>query len=216
VSSHQLSVPRTARYHTLGEPDGDWRELWFVLHGYGQLAARFLSEFEPVSAPRRLIVAPEGLSRFYLGGTAGRVGASWMTREGRAEEIGDYVGYLDALYARFVAGRADVRLGLLGFSQGTATAMRWAALGGPIAHRVILWGGGVPPDLAQEAVRGALAGARVDLVVGDTDKYFTEAKLDEEHARLRSLTDASRLLRYAGGHRLDAELLARCFEEAPV
>ena len=49
-----------------------------------------------------------------------------MTSEDRATEIADYVAYLAALHAEI--GRslaaAPPRVGLLGFSQGTATACR--------------------------------------------------------------------------------------------
>ena len=35
---HHLEVSRTARYWVLGEGTAAPREVWFVLHGYGQLA----------------------------------------------------------------------------------------------------------------------------------------------------------------------------------
>ncbi|MDX1494920.1 MAG: hypothetical protein R3253_12705, partial [Longimicrobiales bacterium] len=99
---HHLAVTKTARYWTLGDEDGA-HDVWFVLHGYKQLARRFLRRFEGIDRRRRLIVAPEGLSRFYVRSGGGRhgaesvVGASWMTREERLVEIADYVGYLDRL-----------------------------------------------------------------------------------------------------------------------
>ncbi len=66
ITPHSLVVPRTARYYTLGPTHGFPRELWFVCHGYGQLAERFLRQFAPLDDGTRLIVAPEALSRFYL------------------------------------------------------------------------------------------------------------------------------------------------------
>jgi len=92
---HHIEVPRTARYLTLGP--GDAADVWIVIHGYGQLAGRFLRRFEPIDDGTRHIVAPEALSRFYVGNEAGRhgqsskVGATWMTREAREDEITDYV-----------------------------------------------------------------------------------------------------------------------------
>ena len=68
---HEFTVRRRARVAVLGEPmDAD--ETWFVLHGYGQLAADFLGSFEALASPRRAIVAPEALSRFYLRSGSGR------------------------------------------------------------------------------------------------------------------------------------------------
>src|SRR5437762_7802629 len=152
MQEHVLSTSRTARYFTLGHPT-DATELWFVCHGYGQLASRFLERFRALESPRRCIVAPEGLSRFYLteSATERRVGASWMTREDRLHEIDDYVRYLDALYSHVAPGAA--RVTALGFSQGTATVCRWAALGSVRIDRLVLWGGEVPPDLDLKRLR---------------------------------------------------------------
>ena len=63
VEEHRITVPRTARYYTLGEAVTA-SELWLVLHGYGQLARFFLRPFEGMERGR-LIAAPEALSRFY-------------------------------------------------------------------------------------------------------------------------------------------------------
>src|SRR2546426_12690078 len=144
MQEHQFSTPRSARYFTLGSPQHA-ADVWLVCHGYGQLASRFLERFRPIAAERRCIVAPEGLSRFYLTESPAerRVGASWMTREDRLHEIDDYVRYLDAVY-REVLGRVEgpaARVTALGFSQGTATVSRWAALGQSRLHHVVLWGG---------------------------------------------------------------------------
>ncbi|MEZ4763957.1 MAG: hypothetical protein R3C26_12480 [Calditrichia bacterium] len=37
------------------------------------------------------------MSRFYLQSTNGRIGATWMTREDRENEIADYLAYLNNL-----------------------------------------------------------------------------------------------------------------------
>src|SRR5881396_879853 len=133
LQEHHLTVSRTARYFTLGESPRGVEEVWFACHGYAQLAGRFLEKLRVLEDRKRYVVAPEGLSRFYLTESPAerRVGASWMTREDRLHEIDDYVRYLDALY-REVLGRVDgpaARVAALGFSQGTATVSRWAALG---------------------------------------------------------------------------------------
>jgi hypothetical protein len=52
--------------------------VWFVCHGYGQLAAYFIRHFAFLTenAPATVVIAPEGLSRFHLSGNGGRVGAT--------------------------------------------------------------------------------------------------------------------------------------------
>ena len=67
VRTLALPVTRTARVALLGPATPAIRELWFVLHGYSQLAATFIEDFRAIDDGTRLIVAPEALSRFYDG-----------------------------------------------------------------------------------------------------------------------------------------------------
>jgi predicted esterase len=209
MREEHLTVGRTARYFTLGESGEHLREVWFVCHGYGQLAADFLLLLEDLDDGRRLIVAPEGLSRYYTDHTAGTVGASWMTRDHRPAEIADYIGYLDALYEHVFqkADRASVSCVLLGFSQGAATASRWAALGRGTVDRLVLWAGMVPPDLDLERNGRPLRDLDLVLVVGTRDEVVTDQQLTREANRLTENSIGYRLLRFDGGHRLDAATL---------
>src|SRR2546422_7249490 len=88
VKEHHISVKRTARYFALGDP-ARAGEVWFACHGYGQLAARFLEKLRVLDDGRRYLVAPEGLSRFYLSEspTERRGGAGWMRSEEHTSEI---------------------------------------------------------------------------------------------------------------------------------
>jgi predicted esterase len=208
-----LVVPRTARYATVGDARGA-RELWMVLHGYGQLAERFVRHFA-AWAPGRLVAAPEALSRFYLGdspthGADARVGATWMTREDRLAEIADYVRYLDLVHADVAERVGDgVPLHVLAFSQGTATACRWLQQGAATAGRLILWGGGVPLDLELGADDGFLRRTRLTLVRGTRDEFATDAAVAEQETRLRDHGIAFESVTFDGGHQLDAETLGR-------
>jgi len=200
MKEHRLPVTRSARYFTIGRPE---REVWFVLHGYGQLAARFLSRFEPIDDGTRLIVAPEGLSRFYLTEDPAerRVGASWMTREDRVSEIEDYVRYLDAVYADVV--RSEISVTVLGFSQGATTACRWSALGPSKIARLIVWGGEVPSDVDMRRA------SRLSLVYGSRDQYFTPKVVSATEARLREQGVSYELVPFDGGHEIDAAVLRK-------
>jgi len=201
MQEHRLTVTRSARYFTLGRPE---REVWLVLHGYGQLAARFLPHFESLDDGTRLIVAPEGLSRFYLTerATERRVGASWMTKEDRLAEIDDYVRYLDAVYVA-VVGSSRVRVTVLGFSQGAATACRWATMGASRVDRLILWGGEVSPDVDLSRA------PRLTLVYGARDEYFTAKVVAATEARLREHGIPYELLPFDGGHEIDGAVLKK-------
>jgi predicted esterase len=222
MHEHHISVARTARYLTWGAAAAESTDVWFVLHGYAQLAARMARQLGPLERPGRAFVAPEGLSRFYVTDTARapgasrEVGASWMTREDRLAEIADYVAYLDAVYAEVWRPRQGPpgRVTVLAFSQGVATACRWLAEGGARVQRVILWAGEVPPDLDLAGRRERLAALALTLVVGRRDPLVTPKVLARDTARLTAYGVPFRVLHYDGGHDLDAELLRRLGREA--
>lgn len=211
LQDHHLSVRRTARYVTVGDGDAV-DEIWFVLHGYSQLARHFIRWFEPALRPGRLIVAPEALSRAYFDGTAGaprRVGASWMTKEDREAEIADYVQYLDQVADDVTAKLArDIRVEVHGFSQGGAAATRWAAYGRRPIDRLMLWGSTLPPDLDLDRLRARLRSLPLLISVGDRDAYIDSEQVQTELARLRERDFPVQFMPFAGGHKVDRETLA--------
>jgi predicted esterase len=215
IREHHIPVSRTARYCTLGDPLSQPRELWYVCHGYGQLAARFLRRFNSLNDGSRLIVAPEALSRFYIerpGRTHAHspVGASWMTREDRLSEIDDYIRFLDALHAQLVPPLSSARplVTVLGFSQGVATACRWVARGSVRVDRLILWGGLVPPDLDLDSHASVLRALELVVVAGDSDPHLSTSSLTDQQSRLAQHGISARHVNYQGGHDIPAEALA--------
>jgi len=220
---HHLAVTRTARYFAVGGSDeaaddaSELRELWIVCHGYGQLAAKFLEPFVPLATPWRRIVAPEGLSRFYLDrsrvgvNTQAGVGATWMTREDREHEIVDQIAYLDTLLDHLLpaASSSHVRLCVLGFSQGVATLMRWLVRGGRVRpDQVVVWAGSVPADVEVSELAGRLAGAPVVFAIGTRDELASWAGADVEVGRFTAAGIQARLVTFNGGHRLDTPTLS--------
>lgn len=220
---HRLAVYRTARYFLLGDPSGPIEEVWVACHGYGQHPAYFLRPFRAIQAPHRLIVAPEGLSRFYLDDASGRherVGASWMTREAREDEIEDYVRLLDTVYADVLtrSRRLAVRLVAFGFSQGGATVTRWLAaspmLGTPPADRLVLWGSALPHDLDLAQHRAWLDRVRLTLVAGEADPWATPEKVSTQERALHEHGVGYETIRFEGEHRLDDAVLRRLTGES--
>ena len=209
--AHHLRVQRTARFYALGGSSLAPRTIWFVIHGYGQLAGDFVRYFADLANDETLIVAPEALNRFYLVSpdkTPARdrpVGATWMTREDRDSEIADYVEYLDALYDEIVgdAPRADLRVNVIGFSQGSATATRWITHGRAPVHRLVLWGGLMPPETNLGHGAAALRDVPLTLVLGSRDQYVNEAMLGAEQARLDAAKIPYDVIRFEGGHAIN-------------
>jgi predicted esterase len=209
ITAHHVTVQRTARYFLIGEPGPATRDVWVVCHGYAQLAANFIRRFQSLAAPHRVIAAPEGLSRFYVGdhtrpaGPDTVVGASWMTKEDRDAEVADYLAYLDTVCDTVTRGvAAPVALHLLGFSQGTATVSRWAARGRVRPHRVVLWGGLSAPDADWAGAADRLEGAELVLVAGRADPYLTPKVRASEETRLRQAGVRFRVVEYDGGHEI--------------
>lgn len=206
--THALQVPRTARVEVHGDPRTA-RETWILVHGYAQLATELLEACKALEGSERLLVAPEALSRFYRRGSSGPIGASWMTRERREDEIADYVGYLDevAAWSERELGAPSRRVAL-GFSQGAATVWRWAALGKTRLERLISLGGGVPPDVDLAQAQVKLRTTRIEFVRGHGDAYHTAEWLERDRARLAGADLACTTVEFDGGHELPAEVLA--------
>lgn len=214
-----INVGRTARYELLGATNDAPREIWYVLHGYGQLAESFIRVFECLDDGTRLIVAPEALNRFYLvsPGSAPAVerpvGATWMTREDRDHDIADYVAYLDALAARIASSvrHSESRIVVLGFSQGTATAGRWVTGGAIRPRHLVLWGGFLPPEIALDSP--ALRRVSLHLLVGTRDQYASIDRVAAEEQRLAASGLRSGIARYDGGHHIRRERLLELARE---
>ena len=206
---HHIKIQRTARYVTLGQQHQKLEQVWFVCHGYGQLAHEFLQHFEVLDDGSRLIIAAEGLSRYYRDDTHREIGASWMTREDRLNEIEDYVAYLESLYTHIFerVDRDSVKVFVLGFSQGVATAARWIARGTVHAEHLVLWAELMPPEFRSREGFRRLRAMELTLVYGTKDRLVTSAHLAEQRERLEAHGVNARELSFKGGHRLDRETL---------
>ena len=214
VVEHHLTVPRTARYYTLGQA-ATARELWMVLHGYGQLARFFLRPFEGLE-DQRLVAAPEALSRDYIDEVHSRVGATWMTREDREAEIRDQATYLDALATHLLAQcPPGTPLHVLGFSQGVATASRWAMAPAFPIRRMVLWAGSMAAELKAPQLAACWKDTKLVLVRGGQDHLVGQEELERSEARLREARVNFRTLHFPGGHALDRITLRLVMNDDP-
>ena len=209
ITEHHVQTTRTARYYSLGSFEGEIKELWFVLHGYGQRAEDFIKNFLPIAREDTLIIAPEALSRFYTKGFAGEVGASWMTREDRMNEIVDYTRYLDNLYAEigFTLKQPPQKIIGLGFSQGCPALLRWQAEGKSPVNEIVLWSGDVPRDLAFAKFKSNTEKSRKWLIYSKTDEFITPEIYKESQELYLSGAIPFEIMNFEGGHRIpDAPL----------
>jgi predicted esterase len=215
IQEHHIETVRTARYYLDGQIGPAITDVWFACHGYGQLAARFASEFECISAPNRLIVVPEATSRFYVTASTGvhtaetPIGSTWMTREDRETDIADYVRYLDTLYDDVMSklDASKVRITVLGFSQGGATANRWLTRGTARADRLLMWGCLLPQDADLEEQAEYFRTTDLIIVYGTRDQFATTGVVESYEKLLKKSNIPYRLMTFDGGHRMDRETL---------
>lgn len=204
---HSFQFKKTFRFETLNE-DKNPTKVLYVLHGYGQLVQYFIRKFSSLN-DNILIVAPEGMHRFYLNGTSGRVGASWMTKEARLTDIDDTIEFLNEV-DRIVTGQFNItERHLLGFSQGGATAARWEQMGNVSFESITLWGCVFPPDL--EISSESLKTKEKYFVIGDKDQYFdanAQEQLIDHYSKLDFSTQ-----KYEGGHDIDNRTLTSLIDK---
>jgi predicted esterase len=190
---------RTHGRYLVAAPATPVERILVGFHGYGQAASDCLAELERIpGAARWALVAVDALHAFY-DRRGERVLRSWMTRDLREEAIADNVAYVASILAA-VRRRFGWRLPVaaLGFSQGASMAWRAALLGGHEVESVIALAGDVPPELA--SLPPAPFPRRALLARGESDEWYTAAKLETDAVLLEARGIAVERLVYAGGH----------------
>jgi predicted esterase len=208
MKEQHLTVSKTARYYTLGSLTDKTRHVWFVLHGWGMNAKDFLASLEPLVNDTVFMVAPEALNRFYLKGSGGQVGATWMTKEDRLNEISDYINYLDSLYRNFAGSiPAGAVVTALGFSQGAATVTRWVNAGNCSIHSLVVFAGEVAPELLPLSDNSGLKKTSNYFMCGTHDHIFTPpivTEMKQKYAELNfDYTD------FTGRHEINTQVLEK-------
>ena len=213
TSEHTFKTEKTARYFQQGHLNSETQYLWIVLHGYGLHPKHFVKKFEPLHPEKHCVVAPEGLSRFYQKGLGGRVGASWMTSDGRLDDIADNMNYLSQLHERLHSKAPHAKLIVLGFSQGSPTACRWLvnAFQG-VAHRLIIWASDIPEDVMTAEGVQKLNALDISIFIGDNDPFISEERKRQFLDLVQQHQVKYTLHEYQGEHRVYPELLSEFVE----
>lgn len=209
MKTYSLQTTKTARYFTLGELTNETKEIFFVFHGYGQLASQFIKNFKTVQSSERFIVAPEGLNKFYVKGFSGKIGASWMTKEDRENEINDYLNFFDNILSKYSTQiDTNTKITLFGFSQGGAAVSRWFVNSDLPNASLILWGSFLPPDIDYNKLREKLSDP-VKIIIGDNDEFISEDRLNKELKTLQREKISIKLKKYPGRHNIQPGLLKK-------
>lgn len=209
---HTLETKKTGRFFVAGpRTPKDSDKVLVALHGYGQLPEFFMRKFAPAVEAGWTVIAPEGLHRFYVEGTSGRVGASWMTREAREEDIADTLNWLDQIRTHLLGSVRPKHCVLLGFSQGVPAAVRWAVRNSDW-DALILWAGVFPPDVEPDALWRELKGIPIHTALGSEDPFFDDRLRSDTGTALEAAGLTHHHHPFEGKHAVDGPTLLEVLE----
>jgi predicted esterase len=201
-----ITIQIKAKYHTKGELSEKTEQIWFALHGYGQLAAFFIQKFDFLDHEKNYTIAPQGLNKFYLKEFSGRVGANWMTKEDRLNEIANYLNYLNVVYQNELQGidLQKVKINVLAFSQGCATASRWIAYSHLKFDNFVVWAGEIPQDVIENPIFKTLP---LKMVWGRQDELIKPELVAPMLQKIANLGLHPQFIYFEGGHELNEQTL---------
>ena len=209
IKENTFKTIKTARYYSIGNLDNDLKKFWLVFHGYGQLAKDFVKNFESISKDETLIIAPEAFNKFYVKGFTGKIGATWMTKEDRENEIYDYINMVDNI-CKEISRNIDfskIQINVLGFSQGGHTSARWLNSSNMKIKNFFLWGSGLPRDIDYKINLDFWNNLDIKLIVGNNDRFISKDRLKEEIDFLKSQKIKHKLIIYEGNHFINEYIL---------
>ena len=207
----QISISKTGKYSQIGKCSKKINNVWIVLHGYGMLSEYFVKKFECIINETTLVIAPEATNRFYLANNYTRVGASWMTKLDREQEISDNILFLDKLFSiiKKEIGHDNFKLNTLGFSQGGPALVRWLMSNKLNTNSLILWGSDIPKDSLVIENKSRWNSMNLKIVIGKNDEYINEEKKQEFVGVVKSYGLKYDLIEYEGSHKIIEEELKK-------
>ena len=207
----QISISKTGKYSQIGKCSKKINNVWIVLHGYGMLSEYFVKKFECIINETTLVIAPEATNRFYLRDNYTRVGASWMTKLDKEQEISDNILFLDKLFSiiKKDIGHDNFKLNTLGFSQGGPALVRWLMSNKLNTNSLILWGSDIPKDSLVTENKSRWNSINLKIVIGKNDEYINEEKKQEFVGVVKSYGLKYELIEYEGSHKIIEEELKK-------
>ena len=175
------------------------------------LSEYFVKKFECIINETTLVIAPEATNRFYLGNNYNRVGASWMTKLDKEQEISDNILFLDKLFSiiKKDIGHDNFKLNTLGFSQGGPGLVRWLMSNKLNTNSLILWGSDIPKDSLVTENKSRWNSIKLKIVIGKNDEYINEEKKQEFVGVVKSYGLKYDLIEYEGSHKIIEEELKK-------
>lgn len=201
-----IEVKRTARYFQSKVVDDKVKHIVFVLHGYAQNADEFLESFDNLASDEVLIVAPEGLSKFYWKDFSSNPTSSWMTSLERENEIKDTINYLNEVVTQIVKSSLSkgIEFHLLGFSQGGAAASRFIAQSIFSFKNLFLYAGNLAPDIDWKKFQKYHQDLHLHLIYGTEDLFVKEEQVATAKAFIEEKNFKTSIFKFNGKHKIEA------------
>jgi predicted esterase len=171
---------RTARYISLGEPGAGTQHVWFCLHGREQNLLEFARQLINLDTPERLLILPEGLSRYASPALettpeAPATVASWFAPDSVQADLQDLTAYLDGLAAQVLAAcPPGTPVTVLGYGHGAAAACQWLAHGHTRYDKLLLYASVFPAEIDRQELLAGLPKKPVTIVTTTVDSFTPE------------------------------------------
>ena len=183
--------------------------LLLALHGWGQSCRSFMRRFAALRNRNIIVVTPQAPHQFYLDAQTKKVGFNWLTIYDRQQSILDVNGYLLRLIEHLDNQPAIYfdRVVLLGFSQGSSMAYRFAISGlYPIAGLISCCS-----DLPADVVQGLSEAKRFPVLLahGSEDTLVPEQQITDAMESLTAAKFPYEGFRFRGGHEITPELVEK-------
>lgn len=181
------------------------------LHGFGQTATDFLSITRKMAGAEPAVLAPQGFNQLWERSTR-TITFSWLTAFERDDNVRRNNQFLDrVLDAAIAEGTVDPEaIFLLGFSQGSSVAYRYAAARPGRVRGIVSACADLPPDVEADLER--LAGTSVLVAYGLHDPIFPQEKPLHAAEALRAGGIDVELVSFDRGHVIPSSLAPRVQE----
>jgi len=186
TSEKRVSYSAQNTYSTFGEFSSKTKNVWLVFHGMGHLSRYFTRHFITLNPEENLVIAPQAPSKYYQGTEYKHIGASWLTKEDTLAETENVLNYVDAVWQK-EAPAAELRLIVVGYSQGVSIATRWLSSRKIQCNHLVLHSGGIPIELKAIDFEYLPSETEISLLYGDKDPYINEVRVKEEKRKAEML-----------------------------
>ena len=214
-NKHNISFEFSSSYITYNKLTDKTENIWIVFHGYGQLSKHFIRRFDVLEGDKNYIIAPQGLSKFYVDEDYKNVGASWLTKEDRGSDLLNQQKYLIRLMDELKSkiDFSKIKTNLFGFSQGVSALTRLLMNYNMKVNNVIIWAGWVPDEFFN-INKDVLKDTNLFFVVGNKDKYYNNPIIKGYIEKFKkTLNKEIDYFVFDGGHIVDRKVLKKINEK---